>query len=216
MAVAQQIAEYIREAGLVPGTKLPSERELMKTLGVGRSSLREGLRILEVNGLVDVRSGKGTFVSSPSEADRSRKVRFLIDKKNLLDALKVRRQLEFLAVEEAIERATEEDLRQIETSLLKLEALYETGGRDPEEDKRFHYLIYQASGNAVLIDAIKDIDRLSLFWEAPFGDAGIFDSTAAFHRPIFEAIRSRDKVAGRNAVKRLMDQIATEVERKRS
>lgn len=213
VAVAQEIENYIKEAGLAPGAKLPSEREFMEILGVGRSSLREGLRILEVNGLIDVKSGIGMFVSFPAQTP---KIRFLIDKKNLLDALKVRKQLELLAVEEAIENATEEDIQKIEASLLRLEACFEKGERDPEEDKLFHQLIYQATRNAVLVDILKNSDQLSRFWQGPFGDEAIFDSTSVFHRPIFESIRARDKQAGRNSVKKLMEQVAAEIEKKKN
>src|SRR5271163_5143623 len=64
--VGEQLAEAIR--GLPPGTRVPSERDLMKDLGVGRSTVREALNGLALLGLVDIRHGQGVFVAErPSE-----------------------------------------------------------------------------------------------------------------------------------------------------
>ena len=57
-----QIKALIEEGRLKPGDKLPAERELIKLLSVSRTSLREALRVLEVLGLIDVRTGIGAFV----------------------------------------------------------------------------------------------------------------------------------------------------------
>ena len=216
IVVAQQIEKYIKENRFASGAKLPSERELMQSLGVGRSSLREGLRILEVNGLIEVRSGKGIFVSQPSDSKHIIRMKFLADKRSYLNALKIRRLLETLAVEEAIEHATEDDIDSIERALLELERAWAEGRHDAKEDKWFHQTIYQASKNEVLSEVLGAINQLSRFWEAPFGDVTIFRDSHEFHRPIYEAIRARDKAAGRASVKRLLDSIEADIERRRA
>ena len=63
-AAIEQIKGLIVSENLEPGTKLPSERKLVEALGVGRSSIREALRILEIMGLVEVLPGKGAFVKA--------------------------------------------------------------------------------------------------------------------------------------------------------
>ena len=63
-AAIEQIKELIVSENLEPGSKLPSERDLVEALGVGRSSIREALRILEIMGLVEVLPGKGAFVKA--------------------------------------------------------------------------------------------------------------------------------------------------------
>src|SRR5262245_7396404 len=61
--IVQQIVDLISQKVLKPGERLPSERDLCKQFGVGRTSLREALRSLTVMGILDVRLGEGTFVS---------------------------------------------------------------------------------------------------------------------------------------------------------
>ena len=68
--VAQQLMEAFRD--LPPGTKVPSERELTKELGVGRSTVREALNGLAVLGVLTIRHGQGAFIADepPKRGDR--------------------------------------------------------------------------------------------------------------------------------------------------
>ncbi|MCF6094088.1 GntR family transcriptional regulator [Microaerobacter geothermalis] len=63
--VAKQIVQFIMLEGMTPGTKLPTERKLSELLEVSRSSIREGLRVLELLKYLESRQGGGTFVSEP-------------------------------------------------------------------------------------------------------------------------------------------------------
>jgi GntR family transcriptional regulator, transcriptional repressor for pyruvate dehydrogenase complex len=62
--VLQEIRQYIDQQHLMPGDKLPSERELADTLQAGRSSVREALRAMELLGLIETKRGEGTFLST--------------------------------------------------------------------------------------------------------------------------------------------------------
>lgn len=62
--VLYQLKAYIEENQLSPGDKLPSERELSEQLGVGRSSIREAFRAMELLGLIETRRGEGTYMRS--------------------------------------------------------------------------------------------------------------------------------------------------------
>jgi len=64
--IADQIKDLIYSKTLKPGDKLPPERDLATQFGTGRMAVREALRILEIQGMVDIRHGKGAFVKSPS------------------------------------------------------------------------------------------------------------------------------------------------------
>ena len=72
--VIESIRSYIQEPGRNPGEKLPTENELGKQLGVGRSSIREALRVLQTMGYVTIVHGKGAFIKacqpSSEEAER--------------------------------------------------------------------------------------------------------------------------------------------------
>ena len=65
-AIEAQVRELIAGGQAQPGDRLPSERVLAHALGVGRSTLREAIRILEFAGLLAVRPGEGTFVAAPT------------------------------------------------------------------------------------------------------------------------------------------------------
>ncbi|GIN86861.1 GntR family transcriptional regulator [Heyndrickxia sporothermodurans] len=67
LEIVNQIRQMIKDDGLVQGDKLPSERELSERLKVGRSSVREGLRALELLGLIETRRGEGTFLRDFTE-----------------------------------------------------------------------------------------------------------------------------------------------------
>ena len=61
--VADRIGKQIADGKFADGEKLPTEPELMKFFGVGRSTIRESIRILENMGMVNVQQGRGTFVT---------------------------------------------------------------------------------------------------------------------------------------------------------
>lgn len=61
--IVAEIRDMIKEQNIRPGERIPSERELAETLGVGRSTIREALRSLELLGLIETRRGEGTFLS---------------------------------------------------------------------------------------------------------------------------------------------------------
>ncbi len=67
LEIVEQIKNMIEEDGLLPGDKIPSERELSERLRAGRSSVREALRALELLGLIETRRGEGTFIKNFQE-----------------------------------------------------------------------------------------------------------------------------------------------------
>src|SRR5712691_5056477 len=68
--VAQQLLGQIRERRLAPETRMPSERELMRALGVGRSTIREALNGLALLGVIEIRHGQGVFVAGGASRER--------------------------------------------------------------------------------------------------------------------------------------------------
>src|ERR1700760_4136621 len=70
--VAQQLLAEIHEKGLPPGTRLPTERELMEALRVGRSTVREAINGLAMLGVLEIRRGQGAFVRNPDAGREKR------------------------------------------------------------------------------------------------------------------------------------------------
>src|SRR5437870_4196356 len=67
--IAEQVVDGIRREALMPGDRLPTEQELARQLGVGRTSVREGLQKLQTLGIVEVRKGRGAFVADQTRDD---------------------------------------------------------------------------------------------------------------------------------------------------
>lgn len=113
--IVQKLREMIEEDGLKPGDKIPSERELSERLHVGRSSVREALRALELLGLIETRRGEGTFIR---EAHGNQFVQLLgafilQDKKAKEDLVETKHYIEMDCLRLLLHRNNENGLRQL-------------------------------------------------------------------------------------------------------
>lgn len=157
--VIDQIVSLIDAGTLQIGDTLPSERDLVKQLGIARASVREALRVLEFQGIIEVRQGKGAvIVGDINSLDSGETVRqwFQEHAKAVLDMLEVREALELKAVQLAAKLITPQqvnDLRRIleQSNNLKLD---NDLNQLVQLDRRFHSMIVQASGNEILCDLV--------------------------------------------------------------
>jgi len=193
---AVSIRKYIRENQLNIGDKLPSQSELMEILGLGRSSLREALRLLEGMGLLQILVGKGIYVRNAPDFQAS--IPLTAGEGSMLQVLEVRKMIERCTIELAIKHATTDDLATMENNLNKFEALampeaWAEGTSEADYD--FHQSVYASTHNPVLIHLIQSIsDQYNQFWNPNL--RGLFYETVKHHRLMFLAIKSRDYKAG--------------------
>jgi GntR family transcriptional repressor for pyruvate dehydrogenase complex len=190
--VAERLIAQLGD-GVQPGAPLPPERQLMQQYAVGRSSVREALRMLESRGLIESR-GNGAFVVSEPRSPFSEGLgRLLADGQTDLQQLfEVRRLLEGESAALAAARRTRAHLDRMEDAIQAME-----GGLDSERsfidaDLRFHMTVAEASGNRVsmhLMHAIRDLIQraLSSVYHVP----GSPERAIGMHRVILEAIRDR-------------------------
>jgi GntR family transcriptional regulator, transcriptional repressor for pyruvate dehydrogenase complex len=110
LEVVEKIRSMIEESGLLPGDKIPSERELSERLKVGRSSVREALRALELLGLIETRRGEGTFIKDFQEHRLVELLGafFLQDSKTKKDLAETKRFIEMDCLQAAVKRAGNE------------------------------------------------------------------------------------------------------------
>lgn len=194
---AVSIRKYIRENQLNIGDKLPSQSELMEILGLGRSSLREALRLLEGMGLLQILVGKGIYVRNAPDFQAS--IPLTAGEGSMLQVLEIRKMIELCTIELAIKHATPEDLVTMENNLNKFEALampeaWAEGTSEADYD--FHQSVYASTHNPVLIHLIQSIsDQYNQFWNPNL--RGLFYETVKHHRLMFLAIKSRDNKAGK-------------------
>lgn len=155
-ATVRQIANLVEQGALPPGSRLPSERELLKRLCVGRTSVREALRILEGLGLVVVKPGVGAFVADRSKSGQTttKWAEWLSEHKfEVMELLEVREALEPKAAVLAAERRTEAELDAISRVLEHMRRGIEDHdiSKLVTADIDFHNQIARASKNRFLI-----------------------------------------------------------------
>ena len=201
--VVQQIREVVREGTLKPGDRLPPERELAEQLHVSRSSLREAMRTLELQGLVVSRPGAGTFISTESsDSMMDAIVAYLTNGQNALkDAFEMRRLLEPQIAALAAERATPEDIQRMEEILAQQVAQIARGETGAESDTAFHFALAEGTHNSALVKVVSAIvDILCQSREQPLQAPGRPQRSLASHRYILDMIQQGDREGAMEAM----------------
>jgi DNA-binding FadR family transcriptional regulator len=198
-AILKALSEFVERAGLRPGEQLPTERALMRSLRVGRSTIREVLRHWQALGVVEVRKGSGTYLKRPvSGSTVYLPLAIEAERDALLHTIEVRRGLETEAGALAALRATPDDLRDIESRLVEMERVFAKNGTAGPEDLAFHLSIYEASHNPLFGQLLSQMrEAFASLFAQPFDRPDFAARSHPFHRLLFEAIVARDPDAAR-------------------
>ena len=204
--IVEQIRRLVTEGSLRAGDKLPSERDLAERLQVSRASVREALSALEMMGLLEVRSGEGTFMREVNiESVVAPLAWVLLKEKNTVSyLLEVRKILEVQAVELAAQRADEDDLAELAEALAMMQKETAENLLGDKADHRFHYAIAKSTHNPILIRMIDTIsDTMSNSLQAM--RAALFQGDTPKrllreHTGIYEAIKRHDSEAARTGM----------------
>ena len=150
--IVEQLTRFITDNALKPGVRLPSERDLATTLGVSRNSLREAVRILEMQGMISVKPGLGMHINAVDMRSLETGIVTGLDTDyaTLLDLHEVREIMETQAVRLATARATPEALASMQEMVDKTYEKTSKGALAIDEDLEFHLAIVKATGNRVL------------------------------------------------------------------
>jgi GntR family transcriptional repressor for pyruvate dehydrogenase complex len=196
------LRDYVREHGLQPGDRLPSERALAAALRVSRVSLRQATVSLEVQGLLEVRHGGGIYVRSLN-VDPGRLKMMLTQRRRLPDVLEAREAIECMLARLAAERRTEADMAELDGAIEEMAADIAAGGIGEAADRRFHGAIAQGAQNPLLQDVMVAFgDRIHETRLASLGEPGRPPRSLADHRRIAEAIRRQDPRRAEVAMRR--------------
>lgn len=190
--VAEQLLAAISR--LEPGARVPSERELTRELGVGRSTVREALNGLALMGLVEIRHGQGVFVLERESGDAADALQRALTKGVTQEFLEARLVVEVEIAGLAAERRTQADLARIEETIIDLEAAREAPVEQalkPATD--FNVAVAEAAHNEVLAGVVESFVALMV------ERAGELYETDEFrrwdieeHRAMFAAIQAGD------------------------
>lgn len=157
--VTSLLTAQIREGRWQPGERLPSERDLSRSLGVSRGAVREALATLKRAGHIDTRLGEGSFVTSgPSERTAVADERFLATL-SIADALEIREDLDVAAVALAVHRRRNSDVLRIRRAAERLDALISRGDFAGYLDAtlELHLEIAKASHSDILLRWIGEL-----------------------------------------------------------
>ena len=201
--VVEQIIDLIERGTFPPGTQMPPERDLARTLGISRASLREALTVLQLRGLVETRPGQGTVVSDGLGGAVGRaSLGNLNEGESPFSILQARKALEpsvaYLAA-----------LRGSHAAIASLEHILDWVNHDParvqvlsdvfsDGDRKFHLAIAVATQNPVLVRMQRIVHGLmgqtlwlTLMRRSSFGTPDRWRDATKEHRLLFEAIQDR-------------------------
>lgn len=207
----EQIRRLIATGALGPGDRLPSERALSEFFGVSRPSVREAIKALAFTGVLEIRQGSGTYVSSLSAGTLGDALASLVSvsRAALSDLMEVRIWLEVGAAEHAAQRITDEEVAGLERIAAEAAQHVDDVHAFVRSDMEFHRLIHEASRNAVLsslmttVSAMAEQSRL-----VTARQEAVRRSTLREHEHILAALRNRDPIAARRAMREHLRHVA--------
>ncbi len=201
--ISSAMVDYIKKNQLKPGDKLPSERALAESFSASRNSVREALRVLENEKIIEIRKGKGAYVA---EDPMKSVISVKLWRVNYKELLQIKFLLEQGIVEELCNGKRELKLEELEKPLIQLEKAAKQGLYLQKMDFAFHNQLRHMTANAALEQMINNLVlTLDSYGDVLKGADHIWISTIPYHRMILEGIRERDYEKAANGCKQIYE-----------
>lgn len=201
--IVRRLTNYILDHGLKAGDKLPTERELMSMLSVGRSSLREAIKTLSAVGLVRVAVREGMFVGGGDSSVLSQPLSWalLLGEQSTREVIEARRAVEIELAGLAAERATPAAIATIAAVHDQMRGARGDGAAYTRADLEFHLAVARAADSRVLFHILATLRHIVEAWieKTVTGNRGRPRSLDE-HTPIVDAIRRHDRDLARAAM----------------
>jgi DNA-binding FadR family transcriptional regulator len=204
--IAEQLRGLIAQGEFAAGTRLPAERDLARQLGVSRPSVREALIALEVEGLIDVRTGSGIYVMQPvKRLNGASAPAYDPAEWGPLELMRARELVEGEVAALAARHARKGDIAAIASALAQMQDEADAGVVPRDGDEAFHNAVASACGNDVLRDTVHRywaarrgplFERLGDYFEKPSS----WSAALVEHAAVLEAVRSHDPHTARDAM----------------
>jgi GntR family transcriptional repressor for pyruvate dehydrogenase complex len=206
-SVVKQVLDHFREVlirgELQPGDYLPSESELTESFGVGKTSIREAIKMLEAVGVVEVKQGHGSFIREKPAEDTLTPMIFqlIVDQGTHEQLIQLRQLFEPGYMRLALAEATDDEIAWVGESVKAFESKVKAGTQSAEDDLEFHYRILEATHNPFIIRIGRTV--LQLFTVSVRTSMSTIPQVALRdHRAIFRALKRRDPEALDKAVQK--------------
>lgn len=201
--VARRLLELFTGGQIVPGTRLPPERQLAATLEVGRSAVREALAALEILGIVDVRPGSGTYLRGSASDLLPQTLRWglLIGERNTAELIELRSGLEIYVARLAAARADAKAVAALATTLEAMRASKDDFAAFASADSRFHHVLSESAANGAIVDMLHVVRSLLQV----YSDRAVHDTESVLtaideHDAVLQAVSASDENAAASAM----------------
>ncbi len=205
--VARQLLDELAKDDFVSGTRLPSERDMADTLGVGRSTLREAMAALDLLGIIEVRPGSGSYLKADSSQllPQALKWGLMLAQPEVQDLVEMREHLELLAAYLAAARASDDDVERLRCHLEQMRAPDTSVEEFVEADIAFHLETAIIAKNTVLEALLESIRSLLRAWfDRTLRVEGTMKATIKEHEAVFDAIERRAPADAERRMRQLM------------
>jgi DNA-binding FadR family transcriptional regulator/uncharacterized protein YgbK (DUF1537 family) len=192
--ITQKLMEYLLSGNIKAGEKLPSERNLSEALGVGRSSLREALKALTLLGLLDVRTGNGTYLKKAESSLLPQIIEWglLLGEKRTTDLIEARPFIDISIAKLAAQKRSSRDIEELRVIMDQLKFAKDNHNY-VEADVSFHMKLAEIARNTVLRDILASIQSLLKTWILTVIESvGSTDFSYEEHYNIFKAVECGD------------------------
>ena len=211
--IAEQLRQLMASGEFAVGSRLPAERDLAVQLGVSRPSVREALIALEVEGMIEVRTGSGIYVQKITKAPSAQALGTddTTAEWGPLEVMSARILVESEVAALAAQNAQKKNIQAIRAGLQQMKQEAARNEMPREGDEAFHEAIAQACGNSVLLDTVQRFwtarkgplfERLGDYFEHPAS----WQAAIAEHQAVLEAIEAHDATAARKAMQKHLKQ----------
>ena len=206
--IADKLREMIIQEEMKTGSKLPAEAELMARFSVSRSTVREAVKILQTEHIVDIRQGQGTFLCAmPGLAEDPLGLRFADQEELIAQLLETRLLIEPNVAALAAQRRNEDHLAEMKALLDKMDNAYLHGENYTPYDAEFHSVIAKCSGNDVIMRLLPTIhESIRAGYHHTKRVEGSYQRASQCHLDMYRAIMEHDSERARSAAQRHMIQ----------
>ena len=194
--VYDQMQNLIIDGTWKPGDKLPSENELASAFGISRMTVRQAMQKLKALGLIETRTGSGSYVREVSPEDSLNDLIPLmyLSKPSQTHVFQFREMIESESVRIATQKATADDLKQIESLLKKMKKAADKGNEleFSKYDLGYHLAIVNITGNPMIIKAYDILHGVLAESMNSVIDKMKFAPALDFHTKILDAMKAKD------------------------
>ena len=210
---AKRIREMIIEKGMKSGDRLPSESELGEMFGVSRSTVREAIKLLTAENVVEIKRGRGTFVTvQPGVSKDPLGLEFANQKKLLDNLMETRMMIEPQIAYLAAQRAKQENIDKLAQIIETIQAAGSNKGNHTPYDVAFHKAIAECTQNDVLYRILPII--CESIHEGYFKTAnvpGSYERAIQSHFNIYQAIVNKDPETAKNETEKHLRQTREDI-----